>query len=196
MSLNLPKLPENVPVAGGAFTRWFGRFLLRLSGWKFVGNFPNEKKFILAVAPHTSNWDFLVGLRIKFAYNLKVNFLAKNSLFKWPIGPILKFLGGIPINRSAPQGFVGQMADNFTEAEELVVVVTPEGTRSKVGKWKTGFLHIAKQANVPVVPMQLDYAKKEVHCFAAQHIDGDVADELINIQSLFNPNSAKHPEKY
>lgn len=196
MSLNLPKLPENVPVSGGVFTRWFGRMLLKLSGWKFVGNFPNEKKFILAVAPHTSNWDFLVGLRIKFAYNLKVNFLAKNSLFFWPLGPILKFLGGIPINRSAPQGFVGQMAENFNNAEELVVVVTPEGTRSKVSKWKTGFLHMAKQANVPVVPLQIDYAKKEVQCFEAHAIQGDIQEELAAIQNLYSQGSAKHPDKY
>lgn len=196
MSNMLPELPKNVPTSKGRFTRWLGFLLLRLSGWKFSGSFPDEKKFILAVAPHTSNWDFLVGLRIKFAYNLRVNFLAKNSLFFWPLGAWLRFLGGLAIDRSAAKGFVGQMVDNFNKTDELVIVVTPEGTRSKVSKWKTGFLHMAKQANVPVVPMALDYANKEVKCFPAVHITGEIEKELESFQALFSKDIAKKPENY
>ncbi|WP_371377274.1 lysophospholipid acyltransferase family protein [Thalassotalea aquiviva] len=196
MTQKLPIPPPNVPRTNNQFAAWFGRLLINTSGWSLSGNLPDKKKFIVAVAPHTSNWDFLVGVRIKFALNLNLHFLGKDSLFKGLLGSWLRYLGGIPIDRSAPNGVVGQIVDRFNKEDELVIVIAPEGTRSKVSKWKTGFLQIAKQAKVPVVMVKFDYAKKDVHFYPERYIEGEIEQELASVQSLFSPDCAKIPQNF
>ena len=192
----ITKTPSNVPLTSSKFSRWLGNFMLKVSGWKIVGEMPNEKKFILAVAPHTSNWDFLTGIQVKFALNLRLHFLAKDSLFFWPFGIWLKYVGGLPINRRAANGVVGQMVDKFNQKEQLIIVLAPEGTRSKVERWKTGFLQIAKRANVPVIPVQLDYRTKEIIFFPAKLVADDIPAELENFRGVFDPSSAKNPQNF
>ena len=163
-------------------------------GWKITGELPQQSKFILAVAPHTSNWDFFVGIAVMFSLNLKVSFLAKGSLFRWPIKSLLTAIGGIGVDRSHSHGVVGQIVDKFNGNEQFILGLAPEGTRSKTIEWRTGFLHIAKQANVPVVPVSFDFIKKEVRFHAPVEITGDINQALISFKQLFADVCAKNPQ--
>ncbi len=135
----------------GPVTQWLGQTWLRLFGWKLVGHNPNVPKCVVACAPHTSNWDFPDALATAMALSLPCVFMIKDSAFWWPLGVLLRWLGGIPIDRHAPQGAVEQMAQIIRESERIHVVITPEGTRTNVEYWKLGFYHIAVTAGVPIL---------------------------------------------
>lgn len=156
------QLPAGWEPFGNGFSRWFGRTALKLTGWKIEGQLPNEKKLMFAVAPHTSNIDFFVGLMVMFQVGFKINWIAKHSLFKWPLKSLMEFWGGIPVYRHAPRGFVEQIVDQFNSHEKLHIAVAPEGTRSKVGKFKTGFLRIAEGAQIPILRVGFDYKRKTI----------------------------------
>lgn len=160
--MELIALPERAPRRGSAIWRGLGRLVLRLSGWSVTGELPNIPKYVIAVAPHTSNWDFLMGASAMFALDLRLAFIGKHTLFVWPFSAFLRWMGGLPVNRASPHGVVEESVRAFREAGERVLVIAPEGTRSKVAKFKTGFLHIARGAGVPVVFAALDYGHKEV----------------------------------
>lgn len=192
-------LPEHVkgefPTRDGRFLRWVGRVGLRLSGgWKINGQMPDVKKAILPVAPHTSNWDFPVGVFVMLALGLKLNYLGKASLFRFPIKSLMTKLGGIPIDRSAPNGVVGKMVAEFKHQNELILVITPEGTRKKVKEWKKGFLHMAKQANVPIIPVAMDFARKAIDIGPAIMITGEIEKELERVKSYFAHAQGKRAE--
>ena len=128
-----------MPRTHGPLVAGFGRLALTLAGWKIEGNFPDCAKMVLIVAPHTSNWDFPVGLMAKFSLRLACRFIAKQSLFWWPLCAFLRQVGGLPVDRAVAGDLVGQTAAKFKERASLVLVITPEGTRSRVEKWKSGF---------------------------------------------------------
>ncbi|TKB44683.1 lysophospholipid acyltransferase family protein [Thalassotalea mangrovi] len=194
MSTFLPVTPDNIPQTQAGFTHWLGRKMLSLSGWQLSGQLPNEKKLLVIVAPHTSNWDFMVGLAAKWALNLKVSFLGKDTLFKGPLGWWMRKLGGIAIDRSAPHGVVGQMVDEFNKREQLLLVIAPEGTRKKVPEWKKGFMFIAKDAQVPVLPVEFDFKHKRIVFHQSRHISSQVEQELDSIKALYSAERAKRPE--
>src|SRR4051812_2938322 len=148
------------PRRGTPLTRGLARRLLALAGWKVEGAFPNEPRFVVIVAPHTSNWDFVVGVLAMFAVGVHLSFLGKHTLFRFPAGPFLRWLGGEPIDRSTRQGTVEVAIDRFRIRPRWIMAVTPEGTRSRVEQWKTGFHQIAAGANVPIVPVSFDYRRK------------------------------------
>ena len=192
-------LPDHVkgefPTRDGRFLRWVGRVGLRLSGgWKINGQMPDVKKAILPVAPHTSNWDFPVGVFVMLALGLKLNYLGKASLFRFPIKSLMTKLGGIPIDRSAPNGVVGKMVAEFKQQHELILVITPEETRKKVKEWKKGFLHMAKQANVPIIPVAMDFARKAIDIGPAIMITGEIEKELERVKSYFAHAQGKRAE--
>lgn len=191
-----PTLPPNVPTNNSKCVPWLAYKILRLLHWNIVGELPNSPKFILAVAPHTSNWDFLLGLLVKFSLDLKLNFLGKDSIFIWPVSIFLKSAGGIAINRRSPHGVVGQLVTEFSNKQQLVLAIAPEGTRSKVTQWKTGFLQIAKKAKVTVIPVQIDFANKQVVFLPGREIVDDIEQELIALQSLFHKDCAKKPQNF
>ncbi len=192
----IKQLPNNIPRANNVLAAWFAQQALRISGWQVVGVIPDEPKLIFAVAPHTSNWDFILGLLVKYAFNLKVNFLGKDSIFVWPFSIWLKSVGGIAVERSNAHGVVKQIVKEFSQQPQLILGLAPEGTRSKVGKWKTGFLHIAKQANIPVVPVQLNFKHKQVMFFEKRMITAAIDDELQQMQNLFSADCAKKPQNF
>jgi len=175
-------VPENIPRTNRRFIKWCSGHLLTLLGWQISGSFPNEKKLILAVAPHTSNWDFFIGVIVKLALDLKLNFLGKDAIFIWPFNIWLEAIGGIAIDRKSAHGVVGQMVDKFEQQETLVLAIAPEGTRSKVCEWKSGFLHIANKAKVLVLPIQIDYKTKQVIFYQARNISADIDEELKDIK--------------
>ena len=127
------------------------RFLLRLFGWRVRGQLPDLPKFIVLGAPHTSNWDFVLMLALGFALQSKFYFMGKAELFRWPLGWFFRWCGGIPVERNKSVGLVEQIADAIRRADHFILAIAPEGTRYKVSEWKTGFYHIAKKADIPVV---------------------------------------------
>jgi 1-acyl-sn-glycerol-3-phosphate acyltransferase len=140
------------------------KLIFKLMGWKTEGSFPTDiKKFIVAVAPHTSNWDFVIGVLARSVLNLqKAKFLGKDSLFKPPFGWLFRAMGGYPVNRSKNNDMVEQVAAIFDKHEEFYLGLAPEGTRKKVEKLRTGFYYIAKKANVPIIPVGFDFQIKTV----------------------------------
>ncbi len=176
--------------------RPFYIFLFKITGWKVNGHFPPElKKYIIAVAPHTSNWDFLVGVCARSILKIqKANFLAKSSLFKPPFGWVFKFLGGYPVDRSKNSDMVQYVADIFDSHDLFILALAPEGTRKKVDKLKTGFYYIAKKAGVPIIPCGFDYSRKEV-IVGSPFYPSDNVQKDIEILTLFYANiQGKNPE--
>ena len=134
----------------------------RLMGWRFNGKFPNIDKCVIAVVPHTSNWDFPLGLVIRKIWNIEVNYIGKKSLFKWPYAWFFKWTGGAPIDRTKNSDTVQATAALFKERKIFRLALSPEGTRKRVAQWKTGFYYIAKTAAVPLVLVTFDYGQKQV----------------------------------
>ncbi|MGB5379200.1 lysophospholipid acyltransferase family protein [Muriicola sp.] len=134
----------------------------KLMGWKLIGPFPEIKKCVVIVAPHTSWVDFFIGLLVRSIVNIEINFIGKHSLFKPPFGWYFRWMGGTPIDRSRNSDTVVHTTNIFAQRDVFRLALSPEGTRKKVTQWKTGFYYIAKQAKVPVVMVAFDYGKKQV----------------------------------
>lgn len=188
-------LQGNFPLRGNAFSRWVGRIGLRLlGGWRIEGELPQVRKAIIPVAPHTSNWDFFIGVFVMLALGLKLSYLGKHTIFRFPVNGLLRWLGGIPVDRRAAGGVVEQMVTQFKQREELILALSPEGTRTKVVEWKKGFLHIAKQAQVPVIPVTLDFSRKVIEITSPLMIEGDIDTELTRVKAAVAHAVGKHPE--
>jgi 1-acyl-sn-glycerol-3-phosphate acyltransferase len=192
----MPEVGEAVPRTHGPILAALGRFMVRLRGWRFEGEVPNEPKMILLVAPHTSNWDFLTGLWAKFALQLQASFLGKHTLFWWPLGVFLRSIGGIAIDRSKPTGVTEDSTRAFRESERLMLVIAPEGTRSRSKKWKSGFYRIAVDAEVPILLIAFDYPRKVVRLGPLFRPTGDYEEDLPKIQSHYRAEMALRPENY
>ncbi len=153
---------EDVPSGGNSITRFLGRLLLNSTGWSLQGDIPNKRQFIIAVAPHTSNFDFLLTVGVIWSLGLKASFLAKRSLFRFPLGYVIRGFGGIPVDRDRKNGVVDDMATHFANNPKLILGIAPEGTRRAVTRWRSGFALIAQAANVPVLPAVINYREKVV----------------------------------
>ena len=175
---------------------WLGRLALRLTGWRVVGGVPNAPKYVLIAAPHTSNWDFPVGLMAVFALRLKVYWMGKASLFPPVLGSVMRWLGGIPVNREKAGNLVQATVDAYQSNERLVVVVPPEGTRSMVRQWKTGFYYIAQGAGVPIAFGYLDFRKKEVGLSTMFEPTGDIEADMAAIRAFYAGITGKNPDKF
>ncbi|MCZ6856142.1 MAG: 1-acyl-sn-glycerol-3-phosphate acyltransferase [Gammaproteobacteria bacterium] len=183
------QLGPNLPTRGNRFTAFVGRLLFRVMGWRIEGEFPNQSKLIVAVAPHTSNTDFFLAMAIVSGLGLHASYFAKQSLFKFPLRPLMVALGGIPVDRSSSQGLIGQMVEHFEKTEKLVLGITPEGTRGKVGEWKRGFALIAQAANVPILPAILDVESKVVRFEKLITEVSDVDQVISTMQELAKAGS-------
>jgi len=169
--------------------------LFKLFGWKVVGEKPKVRKYVIIVAPHTSNWDFLVGMGARNIIKFYPNFLAKKSLFKIPIvGWILKYVGGVPVDRSRKSNMVDQVVELYAKKDDLIMTITPEGTRSYSPNWKTGFYRIAHQAGVPIVKIGFDYPTKTVYVEEPYYTKGDMENEIEEMKNYFKQFTGKNPE--
>jgi 1-acyl-sn-glycerol-3-phosphate acyltransferase len=170
--------------------RWF-----KLFGWTFVGDFPENPKLIAVGAPHTTNWDFIAFLAALHFWDFKASFIGKHTLFRWPFGYFFRFFGGIPVDRSKPGGVVRQVAEAFDMADEMILVLAPEGTRRAAPTWKSGFLQIAEAVGVPIVFVSIDYPKREITIGPLVEYKGDLADgrdvaELMDTARAFYSDKA------
>jgi len=177
------------------FLRWFSIVVLKITGWRTHGRLPATPKFVLVGAPHTSNWDLPYGLFIIFVLRGKIYWLGKDSLFRRPFKGFFKWLGGIPIDRSKSKNVVAQSIQQFNQNKTMILTIAPEGTRSRVKKWKTGFYHIAKGANVPIVLGFLDYRRKAGGIGPVIYPTGNIEADMKTIRAFYDGISGKFPEK-
>jgi 1-acyl-sn-glycerol-3-phosphate acyltransferase len=183
----------------GAFSeviRWISGAYLKLSGWTIHGDWPAQRKLVLVAAPHTSNWDGINMLAAAGYYRVKLRWMGKKSLTQGPFGWLIKALGCVPIDRSASHDVVRAMADAFAAEREMVLAIPPEGTRSAVREWKSGFYHVAVAANVPIILSVLDYGAKTVRLAALIHPTGDYDADLPLIRSYYANAKGKNRDKF
>ena len=178
----VPELPPALP-------RWhepsaLARAVLAAWGWRVEGEFPDRPKTVAIVAPHTSNWDFVVGIFAVFALGLRVRFLIKHTVFWPPLGWFLAWCGGIPVNREAPQGLVTQAVDIIGRAPQIFLAITPEGTRRGV-QWKSGFYRIAHAAGLPILPVVFDGPARRIRLLAPFTPSGDYEADLPALLALY-----------
>lgn len=186
-------LPPNAPrVASNALARWFCLGLLRLGGWRMEGEFPDIPRLVLIGAPHSSNWDGIWGFTAKIAMGLDIRILGKHQLFWWPLGPLLRKLGVIAVNRDAAEGVTEQAAALITNADHFWFGLAPEGTRKPIPRFKPGFWKIAKGAGVPVLPAYFDYPRKVIGIGPPFDLGDDMNADIRRIQAWYAPWQGKY----
>ena len=178
------------------FMRLLSWLVLKLGGWKVVNVAPDTGSYLIIAAPHTSNWDFPLGIAIAFHLRLKVYFIAKHTLFNGFAGPIMRWLGGVPLNRGASKNFVGASVEIYANSENLILAIAPEGTRSSVGRWKTGFYHMAKGANVPLALAYFDFSKRVGGIGKMLNTTKNIAADMQAIADFYEPVMGKYPNNF
>jgi 1-acyl-sn-glycerol-3-phosphate acyltransferase len=187
------KIRHNGPTSG-LIPYWIGRLWMWFFRWDVVGEVPAGEKFVLIGAPHTSNWDFPFGLFTFYIFRLKVSWIGKDTLFKKPFGGVMRWLGGIAIDRNSRNGVVDQIAQRFRESRKLVIAIAPSGTRKKSEYWKSGFYWIAHTAQVPILCGYLDYDRREA-CLGLSFIPtGNVKEDMDRIRNFYEGIQGKHSE--
>jgi len=175
----------SVPARGNAFSRWLGGLVFNGLGWRFEGSVPNLAKAVVIVAPHTSNWDFVIGVAAMFAIGIRVVFLGKHTLFRPPLGALMRWLGGLPVDRRTATGVVDEAIEMFAARESVILALSPEGTRRRVARWKSGFYYVALGANVPIVPVAFDYSRRVIHFGDPLRPSGDIEADLERLAEFF-----------
>lgn len=188
--------PDRVPRARSPILRALGAFLLRVKGFRFEGELPNESRFVLLLAPHTSNWDFVLALATVLALDVKANWFAKHTIFRPPLGSFFRKIGGIALDRGSPRSALQQITAAFDSADELVFCIAPEGTRKRIPRWKRGFYQIALAAEVPIVCGYVDYGRRVCGIGLVLQPSGDYAADIEKIQSFYRTIQPKFPEQF
>lgn len=194
----MPDFPEKhaLPRRGNALLTRFGRFVLNLLGWDIQGTLPDSSRLVVIVAPHTSNWDFVIGILAVFALDIKAHWIGKHTLFTPPFHLLMQWLGGIPVNRSVRNDLVHQTRERFRRNEKLLIGIAPEGTRKRVDDWKKGFYRIAEGAEVPILCAGMDYPTRTIVIGPAIEPTGDYEADFAAIRAFFSNITARHPEKF
>lgn len=179
---------------GSSISQRLASRMLRTAGWN-IHPFPDIPRAIVVAGPHTSNWDGVLGLACGVALGLDARFMIKHSLFKGPLGWVLRRFGAIPVDRSKTGGVVGQAVEQFNTHDRMVIVVTPEGTRHNAKQWKTGFHHIARQAEVPIVVAAADYRKKQLTYPLILQPTDDLAADMQKLYAAFAEATPRRPDR-
>lgn len=174
--------------------KWLAKVYSRLAGWKFHGQIPEPHRFVILAAPHTSNWDLPAMLCLAWTLGLRVRWMGKHTLFRWPFGGLMRWMGGVPIDRRAAHGTVAQAAKAFADHDEFILLIPPEGTRSRAEYWKSGFYHIAVAAEVPLLLGFLDWSTHRGGVSEPLWPSGDIRSDMDRIREFYRPFRAKHPE--
>ncbi len=170
-----------------------GRTLLRCLGWRMEGEFPDLPRVVVVLAPHSSNWDFVIGAAAVFALGLRVAFIGKHTLFTGLTGKFMRWLGGIPVDRAHPEGLVDTMVIEFARREKLWLVITPEGTRTHGAQFKSGFYRIARTVGVPIFPVYFNYRHKILGLLPPLQADLDTPQGVEAVRVLLNRHGARKP---
>ena len=188
-------VPNIYQAKRSAILHLIAKTFLNLTGWKIVGKLPNKKRIVVVCAPHTSNWDFIFGMILVLAIDIKVKFLAKKSIFVPIFKILLNKLGGIPVDRDNPELLVQKIADYSKNNEGVLIAVTPEGTRKKVTKWKTGFLRIAKISDSIILPLGIDYPSKTFTLEKVFNPTGENEKDIIALKFILKNYIGRHPSR-
>jgi 1-acyl-sn-glycerol-3-phosphate acyltransferase len=162
-------------------------------GWRIELAWPTAPRGVIIVYPHTSNWDFLLGILARGASGLPLSWVGKHTIFRWPLGPILRWLGGIPVDRRAPHGLIDQLRAELARRDWMWLALAPEGTRSRVEHWRSGFYHLALAAGVPLGLGYIDYGKREIGVAGYLTLTGDEAADMSRIRAAYQGKVARHP---
>ena len=192
ISVSELQLPPSMPRMGNGFTRWVGRKLMAFTGWRVAGNIPDHPKLIIAAAPHTSNWDFVHTMILVLAVGVKFSYLMKQEAFIWPFKKMFLALGGIPVDRSRGDEMMDQMREWLEHNPTCWVGLTPEGTRTPVTKYKTGFLRIAQTVEAPILLVAWDYPAKTFYFIEPPELTGDVDTDARNIKAFYDRYFSRH----
>jgi 1-acyl-sn-glycerol-3-phosphate acyltransferase len=168
-------------------------FFLRLLGWRVQGQLPDIPKFIIVGAPHTSNWDFVIFLALAFTLKGNLRYMGKKELFYWPYGGFFRWCGGVPVDRSKPQGLVEQTVRAIQATDHFQLVITPEGTRKVVSEWKRGFYHIAKNAGIPIVAGYVDSRTRTTGIGPTFMLTDDIEADIKTMQAFFKDKVGINP---
>ena len=175
--------------------RWLSLLFLKCAGWKTEGARPDQDRYVIIAAPHTSNWDFIYTLCLAFVYRISPQIMMKDAWFRWPLGQLFRWLGALPIDRSRSRNVVGQCIEAFRQRSRMVLVVPPSGTRQRVPYWKTGFYHIASGAGVPIALGFLDYGRRAGGFGPLFYPTGNMERDMVAIQEFYAPISGKYPKQ-
>jgi 1-acyl-sn-glycerol-3-phosphate acyltransferase len=165
-------------------------------GWRVTGDLPTVPRAVLIVAPHTSNWDFPVCMMAMLSIGYRINFIAKHSIFFFPANHVLNWLGGEPVDRRVTSGRVQHAIDRLRQSGALYIGIAPEGTRKRVETWRSGFWRIADGAGVPIIPVALDWGRREVRIMSPFETTGREADDIAAIRQMYRPEMARKPENF
>ena len=176
--------------------RAIGWFLLKITGWEAVGVMPKQGRYVLIAAPHTTNWDMPYMVAISWRLNVKIHWIGKKSLFRFPYGWFMRMLGGISVDRTKRQNTVQQISQWMLERSNVIVMVPPEGTRGNASYWKSGFYHIAREAQVPIALGFLDYKNKRGGFGPSFTPTADAQADMEHFRQFYQPHMAKFPEKF
>ena len=176
--------------------RILSRSILKLFGWKVEISTPDYPKCIICVAPHTSNWDFILGKLAYAAVGRHAGFLMKESWFFWPLGPIFRAIGGVPVPRRRGSALTAELIDRFRNTARMAIAITPEGTRSRVSQWRSGFLHIALEADVPIVLGAIEYGSRRIVIDTEFAPTGDIDADMAAIKRYYRQFTALYPDKF
>ncbi len=192
----VPKLKELTPKTNNIIKKAIGRFLLWSYRWRIEGEVHNAKKFMVILAPHTSRWDFLTNMSTMLALGVQNRWFVADAFCWWPLGNFMRWMGGIPIDRSCPQDLVTFTIGKFKDHDELILALYPEGTTFKANKWKTGFWHIARGAGVPIQFLAVDYKKRASVFGPVIQPSDDIEADMKKIQTYFKDVTPRDMEKF
>lgn len=168
---------------------------LRLRGWRLAGGAPPLAKYVVVLAPHTSNWDFPLAMLAASGYGIRLSWLGKHTIFRWPVAGFLRAMGGIPVHRERHDGMVGQVVESFAASDTLVIGMTPEGTRTATPHWKSGFYHMARHAGVPIVLASLDRSTRRITLGPVVMPTGNPAKDMEAVRAFYAGVRGIHPHK-
>ena len=180
------QIPERLRGKRSILLRKIARFGINISGWTIKGMVPDEERIVIIAAPHTSNWDFVLAMLAIFGLNIKLRWLGKHSIFKPGFKNFFKWLGGIPVYRDNPSNLIDNVVKIVKKEKSIVIAMTPEGTRRKVKRWKTGFLRIAKQTHSKILLISIDAPTKSIEIGKIFNPTGNSEDDLAFIQKYYS----------
>ena len=199
-SVSTNQIPKSFRAYRPRALQWLGRTVLSFLGWKVNGGISDEhegKKLVVVLAPHTSNWDGILGVAAIAGLDAKITFIGKHTVFKYfALGAFMRYMGGIPVDRTKPGGIIQDAIDQIREMNGTLIGMAPEGTRSKVKEWKTGFLRIADELNTKIVPASIDFAKKEILLGKIFTPSGDNLKDIADLKNYYKAFTPKHPENF
>ena len=194
MNNPLIQIPEKFRASHPILLQKIGKFFLTITGWKFKGDIPRSDRIILVAGPHTSNWDFLLALAFIFGLNLNIFWIGKHTLFKNGFSKIMRKLGGIPVDRASPELLMNEVSHIVKKQQGVIIAISPEGTRKKVERLKSGFLRIAKTTNSQILLAGIDFESKLIHLGKLFQPSGNTESDLLNVHNYFRQFKGKRPE--